>query len=82
MSIVSAARAPIIPGSTGMAEPQVTVAPTDTTGPMMAKYQAELMKYQADQAKQNAMWGALAGLGGAALGGWATGGFPAFWKKL
>lgn len=82
MSLVTALRGAQqnLPGVYGKDAPAANVAPTDTTGPAMAKYQAELMKYQTEQQKQQALMGALFGLGGSALGGWAMGGFPAFWK--
>ena len=82
MSLLSALRSqvPQLPGATGQPAPQVTVQPTDTVGPQMAKYQSEMARWQAEQQRQNALWGALAGLGGSALSGWAMGGFPAFWR--
>lgn len=54
--------------------PQTGVAPTDITGPTMAAYQAQLAASQ----RPNGMLGAISGLGGAALGGWASGGFKGF----
>jgi len=63
-----------IPGSLGAPAPGVNVAPTDVTGPIMAKYQAEMAKYMAEQQRQNAIMGGLFGLGGSALGGWMMGG--------
>ena len=81
MSLIQALRgSQNMPGVQGGGAPQTPVAPTDVVGPIMAKYQAEMAKYQADQAKQNAMMGALFGLGGSALGGWASGGFPGWLK--
>lgn len=59
--------------------PQVQVAPTDTIGPQMAAYQAQLANWQAEQNQQNALMGGLFGLAGSALtaglmpGGWLTG---------
>lgn len=59
--------------------PGVGVAPTDTIGPEMAKWQAEMENARmAEQAKASLL-GSIFGLGGAALGGWATGGFKKFW---
>jgi hypothetical protein len=55
--------------------PQTGVAPTDITGPTMMAYQAQLANSQ----RPNAALGALSGLGGAALGGWGSGGFKKFW---
>lgn len=55
--------------------PQVGVAPTDVIGPIMAKYQGDLAQWQNAQQQQQQMLGNLFGLGGAALGGWARGGF-------
>lgn len=55
--------------------PQVGVAPADITGPTMAQYQGQLAAWQQQQQSRNAATGALFGLGGAALGGWARGGF-------
>lgn len=55
--------------------PQVGVAPTDVTGPIMAQYQGQLAGWQQNQQSRNAGMGALFGLGGAALGGWARNGF-------
>jgi hypothetical protein len=53
--------------------PQTGVAPTDITGPTMMAYQAQM----ANANRPNAALGAMSGLGSAALGGWAAGG----WKK-
>lgn len=82
MSLLSALRAQqaSIPGATGTPAPGAVVQPTDTIGPKMAQYQADFAKWKAEQDKQNALMGALFGLGGSALSGWAMGGFPAFWK--
>jgi hypothetical protein len=59
--------------------PGVPVAPTDTIGPEMAKWQAEMENAQrAEQAKAQLM-GSIFGLAGSALGGWGMGGFKKFW---
>jgi hypothetical protein len=55
--------------------PQVGVGQTDVIGPIMAQYQGQMQAWQQDQQSKNAAMGALFGLGGAALGGWARGGF-------
>jgi hypothetical protein len=55
--------------------PQVGVGQTDIIGPTMAQYQGQLAAWQNSQNSRNAGMGALFGLGGAALGGWARGGF-------
>lgn len=55
--------------------PQAQVAPVDVAGIYNSNYQGQVAQYQADQSKQAAMLGGLAGLGGTALGGWAYGGF-------
>jgi len=55
--------------------PQVGVGQTDVIGPIMAQYQGQLAGWQNQQQSQNSALGALFGLGGAALGGWARGGF-------
>jgi hypothetical protein len=55
--------------------PQVGVGQTDVVGPIMAQYQGQLAGWQNEQQSKNAAMGALFGLGGAALGGWARGGF-------
>ena len=80
MSIASSFRAPPIPGALGAGAPQVAVQPTDAVGPAMAKFQADFAKWQAEQQQKNSTLGGLFGLGGAALGGWASSGFPSFWK--
>ena len=48
--------------------PQTSVQPTDYSSLVNNNYQAQV-------SQSNAMWGGLAGLGGAALGGWGGGGF-------
>ena len=48
--------------------PQASVPGTDIAGLYMNQYNQQMGQY-------NAQMGALAGLGGAALGGWASGGF-------
>ena len=55
--------------------PQSNVQPVDYTGLVNNNYNAQMSAHNADQARQGALWGALGGLGGAALGGWARGGF-------
>lgn len=59
--------------------PGVGVAPTDTIGPEMAKWQAEMENARmAEQAKASLL-GSVFGLAGSALGGWGMGGFKKFW---
>lgn len=48
------------------------IQPTDTTSPIYANYNAQLAQQQNRQATNNSLWGAGAGLAGAALGGWAS----------
>ena len=55
--------------------PQTGVAPTDVTGPVYAAHNAQMQAWNQRQQSRNAMLGGLFGLGGAALGGWAYGGF-------
>jgi hypothetical protein len=56
--------------------PQTNVAGTDIAGLTMDAYKyGPLAQYQAQQANNQAMMSGLFGLGGAALGGWARGGF-------
>lgn len=55
--------------------PQVGVAPTDVVGPINQQYQASLASWNANNQRQNSLLGGLFGLGGTALGGWASGGF-------
>lgn len=64
------------------AMPTPTVAGTNVAGIYNDSYNAAMEKYKADMARQNAMWGGLAGLGGAGItafgpklfGGGAAGG--------
>lgn len=60
----------IQPGQVGVAS--APIQPTDVAGPIYANYGAKQGAYQSGQNANNAMYGALAGLGGSALGGWAT----------
>ena len=55
--------------------PQVGVAPTDVVGPINTAYQAQLANWNAQNQRQSSLLGGLFGLGGTALGGWASGGF-------
>lgn len=55
--------------------PQVGVAPTDVVGPINQQYQSSLASWNANNQRQNSLLGGLFGLGGTALGGWASGGF-------
>lgn len=59
--------------------PSVGVAPTDTIGPEMAKWQAEMQQQQMQQQAKQALMGSVFGLLGAGLGGWGSGGFKKFW---
>lgn len=54
--------------------PQAGVAPVDYTGLAQSNYQAQL-------GSQNALYGALGGIAGTALGGWAYGGMKPFGSK-
>lgn len=54
--------------------PSPGVAPVDYTGLVNSNYQAQLQQAQLKADRQNAMLGAIAGAGGAAAGGWASGG--------
>lgn len=61
------------------AAPGANAAPVDTSAAYNQQYQGQLAAYNAqNQARQSAM-GNLFGLGGAALGGWASNGFNKFW---
>jgi hypothetical protein len=53
--------------------PQVGVAQSDITGPTMAAYQGAMNAWNQRQQTSNSALGALFGLGGAVLGGWAGG---------
>lgn len=55
--------------------PQVGVAPTDVVGPINQQYQSQLAAWNQSNQRNNALLGGLFGLGSAALGGWASGGF-------
>lgn len=55
--------------------PTPAVAPVDYAGIVNNNYQGQLAAYNADQARQGALYGALGSIGGAALGGWGMGGF-------
>jgi len=55
--------------------PQTGVAPTDVVGAQQMAYSGALNNYNQKVGSQNAMYGALGSLGGAALGGWGYGGF-------
>lgn len=62
--------------SPGMvSNPGATIAPTDVTSPYYANYNAKLQQQANNQATNSSLWGGLAGLGGSALGGWASSGF-------
>ena len=58
-----------------VSNPASMIQPTDTTSPQYANYNAQLQQQANNQATNQSLWGGLAGLGGAALGGWASGGF-------
>jgi hypothetical protein len=64
-----------VQGFQPQATPQTGVAPTDVIGAQNMAYQGALNNYNQSQANRRGMIGGLAGLGGAALGGWAQGGF-------
>jgi hypothetical protein len=70
--------------SPGVQQPQFgnvnspQLQPTDIVGPTYASYQGQLAGWQNQQQQQQAMMGGLFGLGSAALGGWAYGGFKGF----
>lgn len=55
--------------------PNTGVAPTDYTGIVNNNYAQQMSAYNQQQAQGNGMMSGLFGLGSAALGGWATGGF-------
>lgn len=58
--------------------PTATVAPVDYAGLVNNNYLGQVSAYNADQAKRGALYGALGGMAGTALGGWASGGFKGF----
>lgn len=60
------------------APPQTQVAGTDVASNVWNAYKAQQDQYNQAQNQQNSFWGALSGLGSAALGGWATTGFAPF----
>ena len=55
--------------------PQSSVANTDVAGITQQGYENSLIPWKQKNAQQQAMMGGLFSLGGAALGGWAKGGF-------
>jgi len=55
--------------------PMTGVQPADIAGPTALAYQGQLAGWNAANNRSNSSMGALAGLGGSALGGWASGGF-------
>lgn len=61
------------PGMIG--NPASLIQPTDVTSPVYANYNAKLQNQANNQATNGALWGSLAGLAGAGLGGWASSGF-------
>jgi hypothetical protein len=65
------------PGPIGV--PGVGVAPTDTIGPEMAKWQSEMENARMAEQAKSALLGSLFGLAGSALGGWGMGGFKKMW---
>ena len=52
------------------------VAPTDVIGPIEQQYQSQVAAWQNQQRQQSQLLGGLFNLGGSALGGWASAGFP------
>jgi hypothetical protein len=58
--------------------PQSNVQPVDYMGAVNNNFNAQTAQYNANQAKQGALYGALGGIAGTALGGWANGGFKGF----
>lgn len=59
--------------SPGMvSNPGSMIQPTDVTSPVYANYNAKLQQQAGNQATNNSLWGAGAGLAGSALGGWAS----------
>ena len=62
--------------------PTASVAPVDYTGAVNNNFNGQLAAYGAKVSQNNAMIGGLAGLGGAALGGWGSyNGFNGFLPK-
>lgn len=62
--------------SPGMvSNPASMIANTDVTSPVYAGYNAQMQGAANNQATNGSLWGSLAGLGGSALGGWASSGF-------
>lgn len=59
--------------------PGTSVAPTDTIGPEMAKWQVEVENARKAEEAKSALMGSIFGLAGSALGGWGMGGFKKFW---
>jgi hypothetical protein len=57
--------------------PQSNVAPVDYMGAVNNNFNAQTQQYNAQQARQGALYGALGGGVGSLLGGWARGGFGA-----
>jgi len=57
--------------------PQTQVGGTNVAGIIQGDFDNRNAIYQTQQASNNAAFGAIAGLAGSALGGWATGGFKA-----
>jgi hypothetical protein len=55
--------------------PQSNVAPVDYMGAVNNNYNAQNQQYQAQMQRQGALYGALGGMGGSLMGGWARGGF-------
>lgn len=70
--------------SSGVSVPQFSpaptsqVAPADITGPTALQYQGQLNAFNQERADDRALMGSIFGLGGTALGGWASGGFKGF----
>ena len=55
--------------------PGLNIQPSNLNAAVSTYDQNSMQAYQAQTAQQNAMYSALGGIGGAALGGWARGGF-------
>lgn len=51
------------------------IQPTDVASPIYANYNSQVQNANNKASQQNALFGSLAGLGGAALGGWGMSGF-------